>query len=272
MKILAIMGSPRKGETYKALQIFEEKLTKMGDISFEYVFLKDMNIKTCRGCFLCLEKGEEFCPHREDDLNIIVSKMMEADGVIMASPNYALQVTAIMKNLLDRMAYVFHRPRFFHKVWMPFITQGVYGGENIVKYLDEVGSFWGFINCRGLNLTITPGQKLPAEEQKLERQIEEGAVRLYQKLTGERSPVPSFKQLMIFNMTRSFHAHGHLRKRDHEYFKERGWFHSDYMYETKLGPVKRIFGSFFNFIAIKNAKKLKKEWCEYLSVTNTSVK
>jgi len=38
----------------------------MGDIEVEIVRLSDYRLGICRGCRLCLDKGEEKCPHKDD--------------------------------------------------------------------------------------------------------------------------------------------------------------------------------------------------------------
>jgi multimeric flavodoxin WrbA len=45
MKILAVIGSPRKGNTYKVVQLIEQKMKELGEIDFEYLFLKDIGLK-----------------------------------------------------------------------------------------------------------------------------------------------------------------------------------------------------------------------------------
>jgi hypothetical protein len=50
----------------------------------------------------------------------------------------------INEELMDLLAFVFHRPRFFGKAFLAFVTQGIYGGNSVVKYLEKVGGFWGF--------------------------------------------------------------------------------------------------------------------------------
>ncbi|MCK7489884.1 MAG: hypothetical protein MZU79_06380 [Anaerotruncus sp.] len=40
---------------------------------------------------------------------------MASDGVVFASPNLSFQVSGMMKVFLDRLGFVFHRPRFFGK-------------------------------------------------------------------------------------------------------------------------------------------------------------
>jgi len=58
MKILAIIGSPRKkGNSYKATKEVEERMKQLGKVEFEYLFLKDADLKMCSGCFNCVSKG-----------------------------------------------------------------------------------------------------------------------------------------------------------------------------------------------------------------------
>jgi multimeric flavodoxin WrbA len=55
MKILTIRGSPRKGNTYRAVRRIEENLKAMGDVQFEYLWLKDAGLADCKGCTVCLK-------------------------------------------------------------------------------------------------------------------------------------------------------------------------------------------------------------------------
>jgi len=109
-----MIGSPRKGNTYEIVRRIEDKMMSLGPIEFEYIFLKDAYLGSCCGCQLCFLHGEGACP-LGDDRAVMAQKMQEVDGLILASPVYALQVPAVMKNLLDRFAYLFHRPRLFGK-------------------------------------------------------------------------------------------------------------------------------------------------------------
>ena len=112
MKILAIMGSPRKGNTYRAVQRIEENMKAMGEVEFEYLWLKDAGLADCKGCTVCFLKGEQRCPLK-DGRKAIEQKMLSVDGVIFASPNYASNVSGLMKTFIDRFAYAGHRPRFY---------------------------------------------------------------------------------------------------------------------------------------------------------------
>ena len=106
MKILVIMGSPRKGNTYRAAKRIEDAMRSLGDVGFEYLMLGDVALAPCRGCMACLEWGEEHCPIR-DDAPAVGRKLHDADGVIFASPVYGLAVTGQMKTFIDQFSYVF---------------------------------------------------------------------------------------------------------------------------------------------------------------------
>jgi hypothetical protein len=39
--------------------------------------------------------------------------------------------------------------------------------------------------------------------------------------------------------------------RDYTYYKDKGWFESDYYYLTRLGALKKVTGSLFDLIATR---------------------
>jgi multimeric flavodoxin WrbA len=147
-RVTAFVGSARKKSTYNAVCQFMNSLQSLGDIEYEIVSLSDYRLGTCKGCKLCFDKGEEFCPLK-DDRDVLIEKIVASDGVVFASPNYSFQVSAIMKIFLDRLGFAFHRPRFFGKTFTSIVAQGIYGGNTIVKYLDFVGNGLGFNTVKG---------------------------------------------------------------------------------------------------------------------------
>jgi len=259
------MGSPRKSETFKVLERTQKKLDEFEKTEFEYIILKEKNLHACVGCFNCLTKGEEYCPHK-DDRDLLIALLDNADGVIFAVPNYALQVPALMKNFLDRLAFVFHRPRFFNKSFLAIITQAVYGGDNIAKYLKEVASFWGFTNAQALVLTFLPetNDRTLSEEQKIENNISKAVKRFHGVLNHSKNMVPSFGKLFLFRLVRtSIKKNIKNTLKDYKYFNENGWFESSYYYPVKLGLSKRAVGFMAeiigNYISDKKKKELAKK-------------
>ncbi|HSA32652.1 MAG TPA: NAD(P)H-dependent oxidoreductase [bacterium] len=257
-KIVVFHGSPRRKETYAFVQQFEKALAALGPVEVEHVLLKDANIQFCRGCFACLSRGEEFCPLK-DDIPALVAKMHAADGVVFATPNYSLQVTAIMKNFLDRCAFIFHRPALFHKVSIALVTQGAIGGEKIVSYLDEVCGYWGFIVVKGACVT-TIRPLTQAEEKKVAAAAVAAVHRFHAALHGDLAPQPSLFRLAIFRVVRAMHRFWQEEdSRDYRHFRDNGWFESAYYYPVKLCPGKRLIGALVDLFGTRMARSRKRE-------------
>ncbi|MES0448004.1 MAG: NAD(P)H-dependent oxidoreductase, partial [Desulfobacterales bacterium] len=102
----------------------------------------DMNFQFCEGCYVCVKKGEEKCPVK-DDRDLIVQEMMDADGIILASPVYSHMVSATMKNFFDRFGFYAHRPQFFDKFALPVATCSGYGAEYALEYMEKMLSVFG---------------------------------------------------------------------------------------------------------------------------------
>ncbi len=157
MKILAIISSSRKKNTYDAIKTIEGIHKKNCDCEYEYLFLHEVDFKCCNGCHLCLTKGEEFCPFK-DDRDMIMDKIESSDGVILASPNHTMNVNWRMKNFIDRFSYLMHRPRYFNQRFMILITSGSYRGikeaMNALALMSSGGkviSKIGVMNSPGMN-------------------------------------------------------------------------------------------------------------------------
>ena len=99
MKILAINGSHRAGQnTAKLLSLALEEAQAHG-AETELVELSELNIEYCSGCNRCL--GKPICSI-DDDMTQLKEKMLEADGIILGSPDYFSNVTARTKCFIDR--------------------------------------------------------------------------------------------------------------------------------------------------------------------------
>ncbi|MDD4898385.1 MAG: flavodoxin family protein [Methanocellales archaeon] len=253
MKVTAFVGSSRKKHTYNASEKFLKNLQSLGDIEYEIVRLSDYNLETCKGCKSCTDRGEEFCPLK-DDRDKLIEKMMNSDGVIFASPNYCFQLSGLMKMFLDRLAFLFHRPRFFGKTFTSIVAQGFYGGKDIVKYLNFIGDRLGFNVVKGSVLT-TLEPMTEKGQMKIDKIIDKQSKRYYETLIKKEYPTPTLFKLMIFRMSRTS-AKLMLNEdyRDYTYYKEKGWFESDYYYPVKLNPFKKLIGRFFDMMATRSAR------------------
>ena len=246
-KITAFVGSARKKHTHDAVVQFLSNLQSTGDIEYEIVRLSDYQLQTCKGCKVCCDKGEEYCPLK-DDRDVLIEKMMASDGVVFASPNYSFQVSALMKTFLDRLGFAFHRPRFFGKTFTSIVAQGIYGGNKIVNYLDFVGNGLGFNTVKGSCIT-TLDPMTEKQQHKIDRVLAAQAMRYYARLEKPGYPVPTLIDLMFFRMGRTkVRLELDDSFRDYTYYADKGWLESDYYYPTRLGAPKKGVGKLFDSI------------------------
>ncbi len=101
MRILALIGSPRKGGNTDALvnQILKGS-RKSGHVG-EKVFIYDYKISPCVDCREC-KKGDFVCP-TNDGMKKIYPKMEQADLILFGTPIYWYGPTAKMKLIIDRL-------------------------------------------------------------------------------------------------------------------------------------------------------------------------
>ncbi len=136
MKILAIGGSPRgsKSQTHVLVEaLLAEAKGKGAEV--EFVDLGKAQIGFCRACEAC-HRGPH-CALHNDDGGGILERMLEADGIVLASPVYLDQVTAQMKTLLDRTSHFVHCLRMTGKYFAAVTTSGGGGGEATTAFLKR---------------------------------------------------------------------------------------------------------------------------------------
>ena len=118
MKVIAFNGSARKdGNTAILVNQALGELQKQG-IETELVQLAGQKIRGCTACYKCFDNKDKRCAVDDDPLNEYIAKMLEADGIILASPTYFADVSAELKALIDRAGLVAraNKNMFRHKV------------------------------------------------------------------------------------------------------------------------------------------------------------
>ena len=103
MKILILMGSPRKrSNTAELCKPLMEELTA-GGAEVKYITLADKNIHPCLGCYTCQKVVDRYgCIQQDDMTNLIAEEILWADCIVLATPIYAWYCTTAMKAVLDR--------------------------------------------------------------------------------------------------------------------------------------------------------------------------
>jgi multimeric flavodoxin WrbA len=198
MKITTIIGSPKgKGKGYEVAKKVESLLSKYEELTFEYIFLKNIDLKPCIGCFMCVKKGIETCPIK-DEFTILKKKIDNSDGIILVSPSYVHNVSWIMKNLIDRFAYINHRPQFFDKKLM-LISNASSGMESTIK---------------AMRFTFGPGPEIVSEipyltpewevsdkvADKLKRMLQGETEKFYKSIKSKNKPTPDIQNYVRFKL------------------------------------------------------------------------
>ncbi len=256
MKYLIIEASPRNGYSNVYAQKFSE-LVLAKNHSFEIVRIKDLRVEPCVGCNACLKNGEEYCPFFKDNIKDLHAKMVGADVIVYFIPNYSLNVPGKLKVVFDRLAFIFHRPRLFGRSSICFVTQGVYGGNKVVKYVDELMGFWGCNIIKGSTLKGDLDAKIAIKDEKvlLER-FNKTIEKIDRQLGANRFPSPSLFKLIIYRMTRSSMKYfSEATIVDKKYYEDKGWNTADYYYKTKLNVCKKTVGRIIDRMIYAMARK-----------------
>jgi multimeric flavodoxin WrbA len=105
MRVVAFNGSPRKGGNTSVLIDHVLKELEAQGIETEHIHLKGP-IQDCIACLKCFENKNRKCVLEEDMVNMCISKMIEANGIILGSPTYFADLTPELKALIDRAGFV----------------------------------------------------------------------------------------------------------------------------------------------------------------------
>lgn len=104
MRILAVCGSPRKGNTEAMLREILRGAEQAG-AETELILLRQLKLKRCCGCKFCKETGK--C-HVKDGMQALYPKLMNADLLVFGSPNYFDNVSGLFKDFMDRTVPLYY--------------------------------------------------------------------------------------------------------------------------------------------------------------------
>lgn len=106
MKVVAFNGSGRKdGNTALLIRRVLSVLEAEG-LETELIQLAGEQIRGCNACRTCYSTINNRCVIEDDNVNVYIQKMVEAEGVILGSPVYFSMMSPELKALIDRAGYV----------------------------------------------------------------------------------------------------------------------------------------------------------------------
>jgi multimeric flavodoxin WrbA len=232
VKTVIINGSPRKGNTYAATQLFKDEMSNSGDVEFIEFFLPQDLPEFCKGCMGCLESDEKEkkCPDSRYTLPILEA-LVKADAIIFTTPVYVLQAAGAVKAFLDHFAFMFlvHRayPEMFTKKAFVISTTAGAGTRASMKTIITSLKFWGVnrVYSYGVTMWGIDWQTMPPKRrQKAEKKLKKYARRFYKEVKSGK--IHSAYLLMKFMF---YFRRGMIKKEaegtaDKKYWTEMNWF------------------------------------------------
>lgn len=231
MKILTVIGSPRKnGNTFHSAKKMEEQMHNLGDYEFEYLFLNEYTLYNCKGCFNCVSRGVKYCPLK-DDLKKVQNKIEKADGLILTSPVYVMHISALLKNFIDRQAYMCHRPEHKGKKSLVMCTTAGIGMKETLNYMETVLESWGCEVTAKCGLVTAPWPATSSLSKKNKLKLLKTAKKFDSKLKKETKPKISFNKYMSFRIFQSVSEKvKEYMPADYQFYKNK-----EYYYPAEVG-------------------------------------
>jgi len=164
MKVLGIMGSPRRQSNTEILLDKALEGARKAGAEVEKVLVSKLKISPCLEIYACLKDGN--CAIK-DDMQLLYEKLLEADHIIFASPIFFYGVTSQAKAIIDRCQALWMR-RYVLGIGKEdkrerravFISVGATRGQKLfdgavltVKYFfDAIGvKYFGDLLVRGID-------------------------------------------------------------------------------------------------------------------------
>ena len=226
MTIAVFHGSPRKGNTRLATEIFMDALRACGGVHFVEFQLPGALPGFCTGCTLCLGGKGEKCPHAQYT-GPIVDALIEADALVFATPHYgACSMPGAMKNLLDHLAFlelnVAPRVELFRK--KAFVLTTGAGSAAAAKPIKTFLRHWGVNRVYSLSFRMFTDRwgSMPEKKRaRCEKSLRRAARKFYAAPVGR----PYLSSVVHYHMTKfilkKYVGPGNY---PYEYWKEKGYF------------------------------------------------
>ena len=158
MKILGIFASPRKlGNSEICVKEILRTLPQQWEK--ESINLSRLQLQPCKACYACLPQGKSCV--LDDDLKLVLTKVREADRVIIAAPGYFLGQQTSVKLLTDRLISILNEGELYslQKPCVIVIPHAIKGWEGYAREaMLNFAAFLGLkvLDCRVLNKML-PG-------------------------------------------------------------------------------------------------------------------
>lgn len=143
MKIIAVNGSARKNwNTHILLSKALEGAESVG-AQTELVNLYDLDYKGCIGCLACKVRDGKSLGHCavNDDLKPVLDQIDKSDGLILGSPIYLGEITAMLRAFWERLIFQYLNYESYDKPLYSgnLKTAFIYAMNVSEGYMNQVG-------------------------------------------------------------------------------------------------------------------------------------
>ncbi len=153
MKVLGLLGSPRRyGNSFKGLMLALKAAEKYG-AETEWIHLYELDIKPCLGCVSEDIKACKYPCIIKDDMKKVYDKILESDGIIFATPVYWYSPSAVMKNVIDRLTAFENMIHIDGKSWLDGKVTGFIATGNDTGSMFAIAQMMSILNSMG---TVIP--------------------------------------------------------------------------------------------------------------------
>lgn len=167
MKILAVNGSARGfGNNFNILTSYLNSFDKNNNIT-EIVQLSELHIKSCTSCYSCKSLGNTCVI--QDDISTVNNKILESDLLIISSPIYMWQLSALTKMFMERLypLYHFDKPsELSGKKLILIFTQASPDKNMFNSYFEHVKASMIFLGFDVIDIIVVPGLRQPTDYEK----------------------------------------------------------------------------------------------------------
>ncbi len=228
MKITVIHGQAHKGVTYTMTKEVLGRLVNTEQDEIREFFLPMDGLHFCCGCNSCFIKGEHTCPSAEK-VQPIAQAMEWADVIFLDSPNYVMEMSGAMKNLMDHLAYrwVTHRPHgaMFTKVGVTLCSSAGAPAGHTVRSMAKQLKWMGVSKVYGFPFTCNALGVLDLKPEK-RTEMERKAACVAEKVRRRvQNPHPSLRGKLFFSIFRKMQSApaSDWNPTDRNWWADQGW-------------------------------------------------
>lgn len=260
MKYLIINGSPHRGNTWRIVELAKEYINGVDDnAEFNEIHLIELKLPFCTGCSNCFRKGHEICPHK-DIITKIISDIDASDGLIVASTAFNMRETALLKNFLDHLCFMLHRPHFFKSKALVITSAGGIGEKNAAKSISSMLMGIGFNRCY-IFATASNSWNDYRPDDKAKMKLSKITQRFYQDVRSKKLHSPSAALLIPYNLFRgmslAYVKGAEYETKDGDFWTEENRKKHVYDPAVPVSLYKRPIGHLFYLVGILGGKFVK---------------